>query len=184
MYFVHRSLDTNSVKVNIQAVNPGFVSVQVVKLGGEDRRNGADPEIAVSTFMVPALACVAYPSSCDHLLPFALYKPQDILTDHRLSFLLLYSIIMYSLAFLSLAAAVAASVTPPALSHHVEGIEVPAAKEIIPAITVVEENRAYAVKLECTGCPFVSWKRPREAEWQHPPPDNSLVSATKQRVEL
>jgi len=82
---------------------------------------------------------------------------------------------MYSLAFLSLAAAVAASVTPPALSHHVEGIEVPAAKEIIPAITIVEENRTYAVKLECTGCPFVSWKRPHKAEWQHPPPDNSLM---------
>jgi len=82
---------------------------------------------------------------------------------------------MHSLAFFSLAAVAAASVTPPGLSHHVEGIEVPIAKEVIPAITVVQENRTYAVKLECAGCPFASWPRPHEAEWQHPPPDNSLM---------
>jgi len=82
---------------------------------------------------------------------------------------------MHSLAFFSLAAVAAASITPPGLSHHVEGIEVPVAKEVIPAITVVQENRTYAVKLECAGCPFVSWQRPHEAEWQHPPPDNSLM---------
>jgi len=85
---------------------------------------------------------------------------------------------MHSLAFFSLAAVAAASVTPPGLSHHVEGIEVPVAKEVIPAITVVQENRTYAVKLECAGCPFASGRRPHEAEWQHPPPDNSLVRAT------
>ncbi|KAF7577526.1 hypothetical protein A1F96_09677 [Pyrenophora tritici-repentis] len=88
---------------------------------------------------------------------------------------LLESIMMHSLAYFSLAAVVAASVTPPGLSHRVEGIEVPAIKDIIPAVTVVQENRTYAVKLECAGCPFVSWERPHEAEWQHPPPDNSLM---------
>ncbi|RMZ74693.1 arabinogalactan endo-beta-14-galactanase [Pyrenophora seminiperda CCB06] len=86
---------------------------------------------------------------------------------------------MHSLAFFSLAAVVGASMTPPGLSHHVEGIEVPSAQKTIPAVIVVEENRTYAVKLECAGCPFVSWKQHHEAQWQHPPPNNSLMMLFK-----
>ncbi|KAF2682976.1 hypothetical protein K458DRAFT_244056, partial [Lentithecium fluviatile CBS 122367] len=48
--------------------------------------------------------------------------------------------------------------------------------ELAQAITTVEANRSYVVKLECVGCPF----RVRELgemleTWQDPPQDNSLL---------
>jgi hypothetical protein len=46
---------------------------------------------------------------------------------------------------------------------------------VAPEITTVEKHQAYAVKLECVGCPFPVWKNFMMAEWQHPPPNNSLV---------
>jgi hypothetical protein len=75
----------------------------------------------------------------------------------------------------SLAAIAAAS---SSLEHKVEEIHVSAVKEVAPVITVVDLNRTYAVRYECAGCPFGVLKSSHEAEWVHPPPDSSLVSAS------
>ncbi|KAF2175117.1 hypothetical protein K469DRAFT_611775 [Zopfia rhizophila CBS 207.26] len=48
--------------------------------------------------------------------------------------------------------------------------------ELAPALTTVEQNKSYIVKLECVGCPF---RVRREGElvetWQEPPQENSLL---------
>ncbi|RAR13352.1 arabinogalactan endo-1,4-beta-galactosidase [Stemphylium lycopersici] len=84
---------------------------------------------------------------------------------------------MRSLALFSLAAVpTALSLSPSRQDHHVETINVPQpGKDVASVITVAEENRTYVVKFECVGCPYVVQKSAHEAEWSHPPPDNSLM---------
>ncbi|KAF2475456.1 uncharacterized protein BDR25DRAFT_213162 [Lindgomyces ingoldianus] len=48
--------------------------------------------------------------------------------------------------------------------------------EVAPAITTVEDEKSYIVKLECIGCPFrVRNKYPVLETWQEPAQDNSLL---------
>jgi len=71
---------------------------------------------------------------------------------------------MRPFAFLGLSALAAAATTPPTASD-------------LDQVTEVEGGREYTVKLECVGCPLRAWTSPHEAEWLHPAPRNSLVSA-------
>lgn len=90
---------------------------------------------------------------------------------------------MRSLALFSLAAvATASSLLLFGQDHHVETINVsPPGKDVAPVIAVAEQNKTYVVKFECVGCPFVVLKGAHEAEWSHPPPDNSLVRPSQSR---
>jgi hypothetical protein len=81
---------------------------------------------------------------------------------------------MRSFALLCLSALVSASSERSVESEVASSV--PSAVDIAPEITIVEEASSYAVKLECVGCPFPVWKNRTTAEWQHPPPNNSLVS--------
>jgi hypothetical protein len=47
--------------------------------------------------------------------------------------------------------------------------------ELAQAITTVEANRSYVVKVECVGCPF-RHRGVTTDSWQMCPPNNSLVS--------
>lgn len=78
-------------------------------------------------------------------------------------------------ALFGIATVVAAS---SSLEHKVKEIHAPAVKEATPVITVIDANKTYAVKYGCAGCPFGVLKTPHAAEWIHPPPQNSLVSAS------
>ena len=53
-------------------------------------------------------------------------------------------------------------------------------KDVAPEITTVVDRQAYAVKLECVGCPFSVLKNHMTADWQHPAPNNSLVCLHQQ----
>lgn len=84
---------------------------------------------------------------------------------------------MHSFIFFSFATAAAAVSSPlSGQEDKVATIYTPTAKEAAPIITVVNLNRTYAINLECLGCPFGISKGPDAVEWQHPPPDSSLVS--------
>ena len=67
-------------------------------------------------------------------------------------------------ALLGLSALATAAITRPTTSDHSKAIE-------------EEAGREYTVKLECVGCPLRAWTSPHKAEWLHPAPRNSLVSA-------
>lgn len=84
---------------------------------------------------------------------------------------------MRSFSLFGLVAVVVAASS--SLEHKVEEIHVPAVQEAAPVITVIDANKTYAVKYGCAGCPFGLLKTPHAAEWIHPPPQNSLVSASR-----
>lgn len=80
------------------------------------------------------------------------------------SFLSAVNVTMRPFALLGLSALATAAITRPTTSDHNEVIE-------------EEAGREYTVKLECVGCPLRAWTSPHKAEWLHPAPKNSLVSA-------
>lgn len=51
--------------------------------------------------------------------------------------------------------------------------------ELAPAVTTVEQNKSYIIKLECVGCPFRVRELGEVVEtWQQPSQENSLVCPT------
>jgi len=84
---------------------------------------------------------------------------------------------MRFLAALSAVTAVAAQVDRIPLNRWLEQNVPVYAREI----TVVEPNKAYVVKLDCTGCPFALRERNTQVLWQQPPQDNALVRIRFQR---
>jgi hypothetical protein len=60
----------------------------------------------------------------------------------------------------------------PAAWYESQGEQLP---KLADAVTTVEANRSYVVKLDCIGCPF-RIRKPLDESWQDPPRDNSLVS--------
>ena len=111
------------------------------------------------------------PSPLTIHIPLCLTHSLSLLFSHSLCFA------MRSFVLCRLAALAAAVSSPLSSQEHTVETIVPLAKEAAPIITVVDLNRTYAIKLECTACPFGISRSPAVVEWRHPPPDSSLVSA-------